>query len=47
MCLLCTNRNRKGFQQGKESAEPKMEYKDFVWLLLAEEDKTSPRRLVD
>ncbi|XP_064394200.1 serine/threonine-protein phosphatase 2A regulatory subunit B'' subunit delta-like isoform X2 [Halichondria panicea] len=38
-------RNRKGSQQENQSAEAKMEYKDFVWFLLAEENKTSPRSI--
>ena len=47
LCSQCiADRNRKGSQQENQSAEAKMEYKDFVWFLLAEENKTSPRRSV-
>ncbi len=46
MCVCSADRNRKVSQQDNPSADTKMEYKDFVWFLLAEEDKTSPRRSV-
>jgi len=38
-CAICRNRT--------PSEEPIMTYKDFIWFLLAEEDKSSQRRLVN
>ena len=40
------NRTLSFFLRDKNSVAGKMSYKDFVWFLLSEEDKTTPRRLV-
>ena len=45
-CVFVPHRNTKSSESSTEEGEVKMQYKDFVWFLLAEEDKTSPRRCV-
>ena len=44
MCLLVWLYH--SLYRDKNSVAGKMSYKDFVWFLLSEEDKTTPRRLV-
>lgn len=36
---------RRSLYRDKNSVAGKMSYKEFVWFLLSEEDKTTPRRL--
>ncbi len=42
MSLPC--RRSVGMKMDQDSEGRKMEYKDFIWFLLSEEDKANPRR---
>ncbi len=41
--FLCLCRKCSG-TRATDGNIPKMSYKDFIWFLLSEEDKTSPKR---